>query len=67
MQRADAIDGELYFVVGMIGFAEKTSPELMALLRDPQYFEAQPKRWAQEPIHHLEAYHYRRQSLPPGT
>jgi len=67
MQRADEIDGELYFVVGMIGFAEKTSPELMALLRDPQFFEALPKLWAQEHIHHLEGYRYKRQSLQPGA
>lgn len=65
MIRADQLDGELYFVVGMIGFAEATSPDLIALLRDPRYFQPLPKLWAQEPIHHLEPYRYRRGSFSP--
>lgn len=63
MQRADEIDGELYFVVGMVGFVEVTSPELMALLRDERLFEPLPRFWAQEPAHHLEPYRYKRQSI----
>lgn len=62
MRRADAIDGELYFIVGMVGFAEATTPGLMALLRNPAHFEPAEKLWAQEHIHHLEAFHYRKGS-----
>jgi hypothetical protein len=58
MHRADAINGELYFVVGMVGFAETTAPDLMALLRNPTFFDPAEKLWAQEHIHHLEAFHY---------
>ncbi len=68
MRRADAINGELYFVVGMVGFAEATTPDLMNLLRNPTFFNPAKKLWAQEPIHHLEAFHYHNGSaalLPP--
>ncbi|MDH4475775.1 MAG: hypothetical protein QE274_04825 [Verrucomicrobiaceae bacterium] len=58
MRRADAINGELYFVVGMVVFAEATPPDLMNLLRNPTFFNRSKKLWAQEPIHHLEAFHY---------
>lgn len=62
MRRADEIDGELYFVVGMVGFTEATSPDLMALLRDEAFFDPAEKLWAQEHIHHLEAFHYHKGS-----
>jgi hypothetical protein len=62
MRRADEIDGELYFVVGMVGFSEATAPDLMALLRNVTYFDPAQKLWAQEHIHHLEVFHYHKGS-----
>jgi hypothetical protein len=55
----DKMNGELYFVVGMVGFAEATSGELMATLRDEKQFEKVAHLWAQESIHTLEVYRYR--------
>jgi hypothetical protein len=34
----------------------------MKLLRDPTFFDPAEKLWAQEHIHHLEAFHYHRGS-----
>jgi hypothetical protein len=68
MRRVDEIGGELYFVVGMVAFAEATTPDLMALLRNETFFDPAEKLWAQEHIHHLEAFHYHKGSasqLPP--
>ena len=68
MRRVDEIGGELYFVVGMVAFAEATTPDLMALLRNETFFDPSEKLWAQEHIHHLEAFHYHKGSashLPP--
>ncbi len=64
MARADREQGALYFVVGMVGFAETTSPDLMSLLRDERQFEKLNTLWAQEIIHTLEVYRYRSDAVP---
>ena len=59
LERVRQVQGELYFVVGMIGFSEATSADLIAVLRDDREFEKLDTLWAQESIHILEVYRWR--------
>lgn len=59
LERVHREQGELYFVVGMIGFSEVTSADLIAILRDEREFEKLDTLWAQESLHNLEVYRYR--------
>ena len=58
LQTVDEVKGELYVVMGMIGYVEHTQPDLVRLLRDERYFKKVDKLWAQERGHTLEVYHY---------
>jgi hypothetical protein len=60
MEETQRTDGELYYVVGMRGFFADMQKEVYAILNDQQYFEKLATLWAEEEIHTLEIYRYRR-------
>jgi hypothetical protein len=64
IQETEADGGELYYVVGMRNMFREAQKDVMAMLEDPQLFEHTHTLWAEEDIHILEIYRYRRK--PPA-
>lgn len=62
MRQVDAEGGEFYYTVGILAYSEATSPDLLQLLRDEQHFEKIATLWAQESLHTLHVFHYKRGS-----
>ena len=62
MSEADRTNGELYYVVGLRGLFRDMQREVMEKLSDPALFEHVTTLWAEEEIHTLEIYRYKRQA-----
>ncbi|MBL9116322.1 MAG: glycosyltransferase family 39 protein [Verrucomicrobiaceae bacterium] len=60
MSETDADDGELYYVVGQRGLFRTLQKDVMAILANPTLFDHKATLWAEEDIHTLEVYHYRK-------
>jgi hypothetical protein len=62
MKQADEIDGELYYVVGQRLLFRGLQKEVMAILSDTALFEKTHVLWAEEEIHTLEIYRYKKRA-----
>jgi hypothetical protein len=62
---ADAMGGQLYFVVGMRGFFREFNKDVQSMLDDPTLFEKVATLWAEEDIHIKEIYRYRGKTTVP--
>ncbi len=58
--QVEAVDGELYIVVGHRRMARWNNPDLMAMVENPALFEPLATFWAPEELHCLHCYRYRR-------
>lgn len=67
MAEADRSDGQLYYIVGMRGLFADMQKEVLEVLSDTNYFEKTATLWAEEEIHTMEVYHYKRGTLLPPT
>lgn len=56
--------GELYYVVGQRLLFRELQKDVFALLADPALFEKTHVLWAEEEIHTLEIYHYKKRPKP---
>jgi hypothetical protein len=62
MKQADEIDGEFYYVVGQRLLFRELQKEVMAILSDTALFEKTHVLWAEEEIHTLEIYRYKKRA-----
>ncbi len=60
MAEAERSGGEFYYIVGLRGLFREMQREVMDMLSDPALFEHITTLWAEEEIHTMEVYRYKK-------